>query len=237
MGLKLARKKNRNLKLSIAYRLSKLIPMNATRKLKFLLDLSWIFSRLAHEQIFKTDVHRKPDDKKDFLVSFLDADAKVLDVGCGSGHVMMRLLTKTENIVGVDYDAKAIEIAKQRTAAKNVVLFCDDVFNYLKNNRSARFDYVILSHVLEHIDEPGHFLSSIKKFTRYIYIELPDFEANHLNAFRKIIGTDLVYTDADHVFEFDRNELELLLSECGLTVVKTEFIFGVMKFWCQTNEA
>jgi SAM-dependent methyltransferase len=236
MGLKLTRKKNRNFKLSIAYRLSKLIPLNPTGRLKLFLDLSWIFSRLAHEQVFRANAHFKIDDKRDFLVSFVDANANVLDVGCGSGHVIMRLLTKTENIVGVDYDAKAIEIARQRIADKNVVLFCDDVFNYLKNNPTAKFDFVILSHVLEHIDDPGHFLSSIRKFARYIYIELPDFEANHLNAVRKIVGTDLVYTDADHVFEFDRNELSSLVSESGLTIIKTEFISGVMKFWCQTNE-
>jgi hypothetical protein len=42
--------------LSLVYRVGKLFPLTPRRKFKLFLDLSWIFSRLAHEQIFNTDI-------------------------------------------------------------------------------------------------------------------------------------------------------------------------------------
>jgi SAM-dependent methyltransferase len=234
MGLKLQRKKKRNFKLSLAYRLGKLIPVSSEKKLKLFLDLSWIFSRLAHEQIFNTNL--TPDEPGiDLFSSFINTDSSVLDIGCGKGHMITRIIHKTKNIVGVDYDKLSIEAARKCISEPEVTLLHDDVFNYLKKNPGVKFDYVILSHVLEHIDEPQIFLNSIIERARYFYIEVPDFEASHLNLYRQLVGTDLIYTDADHVSEFDRKELEKIISECGLQVIHSQFRCGVMSYWCETR--
>jgi len=230
--MQLLRKKPRNYKLSLAYKLVRFWPVSPKRKLKLLLDLSWIFSRLAHESIFKTDINLKLSDEDDIIVTFIAQDASVLDIGCGHGGVIRRILKKTKNIVGVDYDAYSINKAKERFQDTGVVLICDDIFNYLKQQKDTNFDYIILSHVLEHIDEPELFLKSLKGFAKNFYIEVPDFESTHLNLYRKHVGTDLIYSDADHVSEFTRVELEKIIISCGLQIVKSEFRFGVMKYWC-----
>jgi hypothetical protein len=47
------------------------------------------------------------------------------------------------------------------------------------------------------------------------------------------VDTDLIYTDSDHVSEFERTELEGLITDSGLKVIRAEFRFGVMKYWCE----
>jgi 2-polyprenyl-3-methyl-5-hydroxy-6-metoxy-1,4-benzoquinol methylase len=236
MGLKLPRRKKRNLKLSLAYRLVRWTPLSPRRKLKLLLDLSWIFSRLAHEQTFKTDVRpAQEEEEEDILLSGIPPNASVLDIGCGKGYVIETMLTKTVNITGIDFDGNSLEEAKKRAGNSSVSWICDDVFNYLNANADIRFDCIILSHVLEHIEEPGGFLKGLTDRAMHFYVEVPDFESNHLNLFRKSIGTDLVYTDSDHVSEFDRKELEAMFQECGLRIVRSEFRFGVLKYWCEST--
>ena len=234
MGLKLKRNKPRNLKLSLAYQFKKYLPISSKKKLKLFLDLAWIFSRLAHEQIFTTKLDKKYDPKTDFLVKHLPDDAKVLDIGCGSGYVIKRMLPKTKHIVGVDYDQAAINNAQKLFEENTIRLICDDVFNFLQQE-SDQFDLIVLSHVLEHINNPGDFLKKLADKSKYFYIEVPDFEVSHLNLYRVLVETDLVYTDADHVSEFDRSELLGLIEEARLEVVDAEFKMGVIKFWCKST--
>jgi hypothetical protein len=42
----------------------------------------------------------------------------------------------------------------------------------------------------------------------------------------------MLYTDADHVSEFDRNEIGQMIVASNLKILSSEFRFGVMKFWC-----
>lgn len=235
MGLKLTRKKARNLKLSLAYKLTRLLPIGSKKKLKLLLDLAWIFNRLAHEQTFKTDIkiEQNPDDS--FLITKIEESMSVLDVGCGPGYVIEHLLYKTNNITGVDYDKTAIERAKEKFKDSNITLLCDDVFNFLAANENKTFDVVVMSHLLEHIDNPGKFLQKMSTKANFFYIEVPDFETNHLNLYRKVVGTDLIYTDADHVSEFDRKELEHLIAQANLHILEKNFSFGVMQYWLKSN--
>lgn len=232
MGIKLQRKKRRNYKLSLAYKLSRLMPLSHEIKLKLYLDMAWIFARLAHETTFKSKIKVEYEPESDFLFQKIKENNAILDVGCGKGYVVDRLLPKTSNIVAIDYDMEAVDKAKARIP--NVDFRCVDVFDYLHTIDSKQFDVIVLSHVLEHLDDPDRFLKKISKYSRYVYIEVPDFESTHLNLFRNKVGSDLIYTDADHVSEFDREELQTLIANSNLIVVDAEFRHGVMKYWCES---
>ncbi|ETW91962.1 MAG: hypothetical protein ETSY2_55150, partial [Candidatus Entotheonella gemina] len=112
-------------------------------------------------------------------------------------------------------------------------LICDDVLNFLRTSADQSFDVVVLSHVLEHLDNPQAFLSTLSQISKYFYIEVPDFESSHLNLYRSMIKTDLNYTDNDHVSEFDRRELADIIKQAGLAIEICEFSFGVMRYWCR----
>jgi hypothetical protein len=89
---------------------------------------------------------------------------------------------------------------------------------------------------LEHLDEPLPFLKACSKHADRIYIELPDFEANFLNEFRKDTNNPLIYTDEDHISEFPRSEMLQLIEDAGLQLIDSEYRYGNQKHWCKKSK-
>src|SRR3989344_4274211 len=52
------------------------------------------------------------EEEKKYLQKIITLDAKVLDVGCGSGRSVFDILSKTKNIVGIDHSDRAVADAK-----------------------------------------------------------------------------------------------------------------------------
>lgn len=237
MSMKFQRKKGRNVLLSFFYKFDKIIPLSKTRKLKLYLDLEWIFERLAHEQSFKVfdkTCHPVRTKSTSFLQKHLNSSHEVLDLGCNSGDLTFLLSKYVKTITGIDYDLKLIDQAKAKYTSSTITFIGDDALSYLKKNNKV-FDVLILSHILEHLEEPGSFLRSFKKFFTNIYIEVPDFERTHLNIYRQKLQSSLVYSDIDHIWEFDRQSIQKLVIECGLVIQDAEFRLGVQKYWCSTK--
>jgi len=68
---------------------------------------------------------------------------RVLDVGCGSGEMMLRLADLGWEVAGVEFDDEAARLAADRTGAP-VVASLDEL-------DERAFDAVILDHVVEHL--------------------------------------------------------------------------------------
>ena len=223
MGIKVARQKPRHFLLSLAYRLYRYFPATRARKLDFLLDLEWIANRLAHETATSLGLTRHT--RNHFLLDGIGPADRVLDLGCGTGAVAGQV--KAAHVVGIDHDETILKIA--RVANPGVEFVCADARDYLAS--APRFDVLILSHVLEHLDEPEAFLGSfVPQFDR-IYVEVPDFDATLFNRIRADRGRQLVYNDNDHVSEFDRDEMEAMFTVADLLIEDSEFIHGNMRYW------
>lgn len=235
MGIKLPRKKERSA-ITFIFRLQKLLPLSHKAKFKLFLNLEWIFDRLSHEESFKNYSNEKHPFRifsKEFILQNIKATDTVLDLGCNAGHVSGFISLVAKEVVGIDHDQKAIESAKQLYKSNNLTFIHGDALEFLTANKK-KFDVLILSHILEHIDEPKDFLLKFKPQFEHIYIELPDFERYYLNNYRKDLSMRLIYSDGDHVSEFDRDELKTILNECGITVEKAEYRHGMQRLWCRT---
>ncbi|CAN5582982.1 hypothetical protein BH10ACI2_BH10ACI2_12950 [soil metagenome] len=235
MGVKINRDKERSLIASVLYRLKK-IPLSKEKKLRFFLNLEWIFERLAHEasyEFYESDSHPMRRRSVDYILQFIEPEFSVLDIGCSRGEITHKVAEKAKLVVGVDHSADAIAEAKKYKNA-NLSFYQQDAREFLDGSET-KFDVLILSHVLEHLDDPKSFLTQISADFRYVYVEVPDFEKTIFNNIRQELGLSLIYTDSDHVSEFDRNELTAMLSECGLEILNSEYIFGVQRYWCRTK--
>jgi SAM-dependent methyltransferase len=210
--VRMPRKKPRNWLASVTYRVGRFVPANA------MLDLAAITHRLAFEKVGAWG-------DNPFLHRHIKPTDRVLEIGCSSGRVLSKV--QAAERVGIDTDAKAIE--RGRKEHPELTLLCADARAY-----SGDFDVVILSHVLEHIDEPEALLKSLR-FER-LYIEVPDFEVTPLNPVRAQRGL-IAHTDADHVAEFTRDELEDLFRSSGLDVIDHEFRWGFLRYWLAANSA
>lgn len=239
MGIKIQRQKPKNVWTSIIYRVQKLLPISTKIKFRIYLNLEWLFDRLAHEMSFRyysPEAHPVRQNSKKFILNHLHETSCVLDLGCNLGDVSYIVAEKARKVVGIDHNQKAIEIAKRRYQRHNLEFQYGEASEYIKST-SEHFDVLILSHILEHLDDPKEFLKKFKDNFNSIYIEVPDFERSYLNQYRKDVGAKLIYSDDDHISEFDRDELKDLLTTCGLDVIKEEYRYGLIKFWCKRISA
>lgn len=235
MGIKLKREKKRDFLVSIIYKVQKLIPLSSENKLRFLLKMEWIFDRLVHENSFKyynTQDHPIRKYTLNFILENIQENSVVLDLGSNDGSISSAIASKAKKVVGIDHDLSKIAEANRHHKKDNLEFIHQDANEYLKNT-AIKFDVLILSHILEHIDDPEKFILDFKSNFKFIYIELPDFDKTYLNHYRKDLKMDLIYTDADHISEFDRSEMADLLKKTNLEVVKEEYRFGIMKIWCK----
>jgi len=119
---------------------------------------------------------------------------------------------------------KVLDIGCGYTANENATVVSDvqDLSNFYKNKQFVKitekklpfkdneFDFVITSHVIEHVDDFQFFISEIERISNKGYIELPTK-----------LGDNLVFENSnDHLwmFEYDDNSNILLASK------KQEFI-------------
>lgn len=235
MGIKLNRKKSKLFILSFCYRIHKLIPLSNKKKFRLYLNLEWIFDRLAHEMSFKVyspEMHPVRTKSKDFILQKISSESVVLDLGCNLGDIAFIIAEKAKEVVGIDYNSTAIAEANRVYKRENLAFIYGEALEYLER-REKKFDTLILSHILEHLDNPGEFLFKFKDYFEWIYIELPDFDKYYLNQYRVDQKLELVYSDSDHVTEFDRYELMELLEKCQIEIVRSEYIYGLQKLWCK----
>lgn len=235
MGIQVPRRKKRVLALSLLYRLNKILPFSNRRKLKWYLDLEWIFDRLALEGSF----HHYPPDQhphrlsaERFFSRHLRPEMRVLDLGCASGDLSAMISKYVAESVGVDHDPAAVARAQKSHQRPGLSFVHRDALQFLKEEQKE-YDVLVLSHILEHLDGPEEFLRGFKDHFRWMYIEVPDFDKTYLNLYRKDLGNALVYTDDDHVTEFDREDLAAILHRVGIEIVEAEYRFGIQRLWCR----
>lgn len=85
---------------------------------------------------------------------------RILDVGCGVGKVSLELARRFPGIeiVGVDVDQASIEHARRSLPLENARFL-----HIAELAPDERFDLVIASEVLEHVENPEEFLRALRK--------------------------------------------------------------------------
>jgi SAM-dependent methyltransferase len=238
MSIKLNRNKPKSWFLSIMYNLNKLIPLSDATKLKIFLNLEWFFDRMSHEYSFKNytpDTHPVRIYTKEHLLNWIKTEHRVLDLGCHEGQMSIYIAEKATQVVGIDYNAVAIAEAQKAYQRDNLSFHCMEAYDYLTTTKT-KFDVLILSHILEHLDSPDEFIQKFSGFFDFVYIELPDFDKTLLNHYRRDFKLPLIYTDGDHITEFDRFDLVKLVEKNNLTVVHSIYMHGLQKLWCKVNK-
>ncbi len=239
MFVNLPRVKSRVWLLTVTYRGMRafLRWMSPQKRLALFLDLEWIFARLSHEESFRhygNLNHPLLEGSVRYLSSKMKGRERVLDLGCGHGDISYLLAQAGHEVVGIDHASEHIASAVKNYQHEGLSFECRDAAEYLRANK-IKFDALVLSHVLEHLDDPIGFIRTFSGFFRHIFIEVPDFDCSYLNGYRLNAGAKLVFSDSDHVIEFDRDELLRTVKEAGLVVEDQEFRYGVLRVWCRAG--
>jgi ubiquinone/menaquinone biosynthesis C-methylase UbiE len=114
---------------------------------------------------------------------------KILDIGCGyTAHESASVICDVQDLSNFYKDKKFIRLNEKTFPFKN-----------------KEFDFVIASHVMEHVEDVGFFVKELERVSDKGYIELPT-----------ILEDNLVFENKkDHLWhmEFDDNENELQISK------------------------
>jgi 2-polyprenyl-3-methyl-5-hydroxy-6-metoxy-1,4-benzoquinol methylase len=146
------------------------------------------------------------------------APISVLELGCGTGAVITECQKRGlgAKFTAVDYSREAIAYLESRSSGIQCVSadITDPTFEL-----HGSFDVVVLSHVLEHLEQPLEFLQSLirKVQIQYLVAEVP---LEDLLAFRlKNLFRDRYKNRAGHVQFFTEETFQQLLSQAGLRLL------------------
>jgi len=106
------------------------------------------------------------------IFRFLKKGDRILDIGCGTGHLLNLVRANGyDNVYGLDPADIACHTAKEKYGLDVIQ---GSLFDDLD---LGMFDFIILSHVLEHIVDLPYFILQLNKYLNKggrVYIEVPD---------------------------------------------------------------
>ena len=123
---------------------------------------------------------------------------RILDVGCGHGFESVRFLAPGREVVGVDYSSEAVTAASAHYGCQGLRVAQMDALAL--GVRTASFDGVCSSHLIEHFTDPEPHVAELARVVRddgLVCILTPNEPADFENPF--------------HLHLFDRAELKAML--------------------------
>jgi len=151
----------------------------------------------------------------------------VLDVGCGSGNVVKRLLDKGKKVVGIDIGKGFVSFCQSRY--ENAV-FCKADSEHLPFFDEC-FDSIVCSEVIEHLENPEEALREFNRILRpegKLIITTPNisFRWALLEAIWTRVRSKILETRHR---SFTKRRLNFLLDVTGFSVLhNSQFMFGCL---------
>lgn len=158
----------------------------------------------------------------DFFKDNINNGDSVLDIGCGNGSLAFDLAKKAEKVVAIDIIHQNINIARKKYSADNIEYLIGDATSC---NFTQTFDSVILSNVLEHINNRVEFLNKIKTLASKILIRVPMINRNWITLYKKESGVEW-RSDPSHYTEYTIESLQNELEKAGLKLEHYSIQFG-----------
>ena len=144
---------------------------------------------------------------------------RILELGCGTGAILSELKRRNvaEKYYGVDYSREAIQYLSQIEPEIECTT-ADITENYRPFSNISSFDVVVVSHTIEHLENPIQFLRAVSRMRfGYLIAEVPleDLLFGKLKAVIK----DRTENPAGHVQFFDRPNFRRLLKKADFQII------------------
>jgi len=172
------------------------------------------------------------------LISMLDKNKNtcVLDLGCGNGYLVNRLVSEGFNAYGTDASEEGIKIARQANPDR---FFIQDLSSdkLPAELQGLKFDTIVSTEVIEHLYDPQGFINFCKQALNNggeILISTPyhGYLKNlSLSIFNKWDSHISPLWYGGHIKFWSRATLSRILTDAGFTVTKFKGCGRVPYFW------
>lgn len=168
----------------------------------------------------------------DFFVDRVRAGERVLDIGCGYGAVAHSVATRTgAEVVGLDSSPDNLEKAR--------CLFPGPRLTFVEGTAPetlppGRFDVILMSNVLEHIDDRVSFLRDVQRrlSPKRWLVRVPMSDRHWQVSMRRELGL-FDFSDPTHFIEYTRDSFEREMSQAGFTVTHLQINWG--EIWAEAH--
>jgi 2-polyprenyl-3-methyl-5-hydroxy-6-metoxy-1,4-benzoquinol methylase len=146
---------------------------------------------------------------KDVGVDSKDLTGKrVLEVGCGSGGILVPFTELGAEVVGIDFDDTYMDAGRKR----GLNLIDKSIYEF---QTEKLFDLIILKDVLEHLPDLNLVLQKLKSLlseTGIVYIQVPTFEGLEFLGYQ---NDYLRYFQNAHIVHFSEASLKYIFEKNG----------------------
>jgi 2-polyprenyl-3-methyl-5-hydroxy-6-metoxy-1,4-benzoquinol methylase len=158
-------------------------------------------------------------------IRMVGAGKKVLEVGCWSGHVTQHLASRANDVVGVEIDPDAAQLARTHAVRVHVADLDTTPLSELEHDQ---FDVIMLCDVLEHLKRPQAVLADALGLLAdggRVVISVPNVA--HIDVRVMLMRGDWEYQadgvlDDTHLRWFTKASLREMLADAGLVAVELE---------------
>lgn len=144
------------------------------------------------------DINKKLKEREVIILDFIQSSKKVLDVGCGNSRLPVALKDKGVDVFVADISDEVLK-GFGKYGIKSIKV---DLENISLISFDNKFDYIILSEVLEHTKNPEEIIEKLKDFTDNFIITVPN-SAFYRYRFGLLFGgrffTQWVYHPSEHL--------------------------------------
>ena len=133
---------------------------------------------------------------------------RVLEVGCGSGGILIPFTEIGAEVIGIDFDDSYMEAGRKR----GLNLIDRSIYDF---QTDQKFDLIILKDVLEHLPDLNLVLQKLKSLlseTGNIYIQVPTFEGLEFLGYKNDF---LRYFQNAHIVHFSEASLNYIFAQNG----------------------
>ena len=158
------------------------------------------------------------------FISLIPKDAKILDIGCGSGRDVQYFLDYNLNPIGIDISHEMINEAKTRVPNGDFKKMDMRNLKFKENTFDALWACASLLHISrKELPKVLQNLNKIIKPNGILFIALKEGEGSKIIREQK-------YKDLPRLFVYyNKPEIEKLINENGFSIIKSEIEKGTEK--------
>jgi len=165
---------------------------------------------------------------------YINKNEKILDIGCGSGSLAIYYTSKGNRVVGIDISGKAIESARKSAQLLDLKNIEFKVMNFPLQAPKEKFDRVICSEVIEHLEDDMLALNKVYKLLKpqgKALITTPSKNAPlHRLGYAKNFDIRV-----GHLRRYTMEELVKKSKKAGFKIIETKKTEGVIRNFLYLN--